>query len=132
MKQTILVIDDDLGIRTMATDVIELLGYRVVTACNGREGVETACRIHPDLVLCDCFMPEMSGIETLKALRGTPETKNLRFSFVSGNITPSLLRQAEELGISGFLPKPFSFSELRKLISSSIADLESRKDVPLV
>ena len=68
MKQ-ILVVDDDMMITGLLSEYLRKSGYRVVTACNGREAIESIETETPNLVLLDIEMPEMNGIETLKKIK---------------------------------------------------------------
>lgn len=68
----ILIVDDDPVIQKMLVDRITQEGYTVITANNGREGIELALKEKPDLTILDIVMPEMDGITMLKALRADP------------------------------------------------------------
>ena len=79
-SKTILFIEDDKPIAEMYARVLEREGYSVEFAYNGNEGLQKAQSKHYDLILLDIMMPEMSGIEVLKLLRGedghgSPDTK---------------------------------------------------------
>ena len=73
--QTILIVDDDPFIQAYMAKVINELGYEVITANNGKSGLETAGALLPDLILLDWNMPEMDGIETLSRLKQNHKTK---------------------------------------------------------
>jgi CheY-like chemotaxis protein len=73
----VLLIEDDHSLREEIVNVLELEGFEVVTADNGRIGLERLREGRPDLVLCDLMMPELDGYETLKVIRGNPETEAL-------------------------------------------------------
>jgi DNA-binding response OmpR family regulator len=65
----ILIVDDDIDLRTILHDSLTHEGFTVLTAKDGREGLEVALSQRPDLILLDIMMPEVSGLEMLKALR---------------------------------------------------------------
>ncbi|MEK7142839.1 MAG: response regulator [Patescibacteria group bacterium] len=67
--QTILVVDDDASLREILTEKLENENFKVLTAINGEEGLQTAKVKHPDLILLDINMPIMDGLEMLKFLR---------------------------------------------------------------
>ena len=61
MEKTILVIDDNTDIRENTAEILDLAGYKTVTAENGKKGVEAAIREKPNLIVCDIMMPELDG-----------------------------------------------------------------------
>ena len=73
---TILVIEDNLEIRENITEILELAGYQVLVAINGKEGVILAIENRPGLILCDIMMPELDGYQTFKILKQNDITSN--------------------------------------------------------
>ena len=69
MKEHILVVDDEIGIRETLTGILEDEGFDVTTAASGEEALELAARHSPDLVMLDVWLPGIDGLETLSALR---------------------------------------------------------------
>lgn len=67
--QTILLIEDDLLLQEPVITALSDAGYAVVVASDGKEGLETGLREHPDLILLDILMPEMDGLEVMRAIR---------------------------------------------------------------
>jgi CheY-like chemotaxis protein len=113
----VLVVDDEVAIRSMIQHVLEDLGYTVVTAEHGAQAVELFDNI-PDevkLVLLDVNMPVLDGGETAVALRERkPEIPIL---VMSGIADEDALRRFETMRISGFLPKPFAPDQLSQAIA---------------
>lgn len=68
-KKKVLVVDDDENLRTVLLDKLNLSGFEAIGAVNGKEGLEKALKLHPDIILLDVLMPIMSGWETLGNLR---------------------------------------------------------------
>ena len=112
---TILLVEDDVTVRTLATRVLERLGYRVLTAANGREALETAAS-HPDidLVLSDVVMPEMSGGELVDRLREAHP--DMKVVLTSGYSEADLHGEVRQRG-AAFLAKPFTPESLRQVIA---------------
>jgi two-component system chemotaxis response regulator CheY len=105
----ILIADDSkamrmIVIRTMRQAGLE--GHKIIEAENGREGFELAQSEVPDLILSDWNMPEMTGIEFLRALRGTGST--IPFCFVTSEGSEEMRTMAAESGALGLIAKPFT------------------------
>jgi len=115
-NETILVVEDEAAVRTMAISMLKRLGYRVIEAANGKEAIEVA-RSHPerlDLVLSDIVMPEMGGEELAKWMRTAfPQTKIL---FTSGYPNHAF-ENPDTLGPgTAFIPKPFVLQTLARQV----------------
>ena len=117
--QTILIVDDDPFIQAYMAKVINELGYEVITANNGKSGLETAGALLPDLILLDWNMPEMDGIETLSRLKQNHKTKMIPAIMVTGIMTShENMKTALDAGVVDFLRKPFEKTELITRIRS--------------
>jgi anti-anti-sigma factor len=114
---TILVIEDETKIRENIQEILELEGFDVLTAANGKIGVQLAQQHHPDLIICDVMMPELDGYGVLVTLRQDPSTLKIPFIFLSANATKADFRKGMSLGADDYLTKPFTPSELREAIS---------------
>jgi two-component system, sensor histidine kinase and response regulator len=113
---TILAIEDETKIRENIQEILELEGFDVLTAENGRIGVQLAQDHHPDLIICDVMMPELDGYDVLVALRQDPSTVKIPFIFLSAKATKADFRKGMSLGADDYLTKPFTPSELREAI----------------
>jgi two-component system, sensor histidine kinase and response regulator len=114
---TILAIEDDTKIRENIQEILELEGLDVLTAANGKIGVQLAQSHHPDLIICDVMMPELDGYDVLVTLRQDPSTLKIPFIFLSAKATTADFRKGMSLGADDYLTKPFTPSELREAIS---------------
>ena len=112
----VLVIEDEQEVRANIRRFLQLEGYEVTEAENGRLGVEAAVSGTPDLILCDLMMPELDGFSVLRELRAHPATREVAFCFLSANAGRDARREGLELGADDYLAKPFALSELRELI----------------
>lgn len=109
---SILIIEDDDGIREALRYALELEGYPVVTAENGKEGLRLLPRLNaPCLILLDLMMPVMNGWEFLEAMRAEPSVSNIPVAVVSAfsNKTHTIRAQA-------FLNKPIHLDKLFELV----------------
>jgi signal transduction histidine kinase len=111
-QQKILVIDDEEDYRAMITVTLKIMGYEVIEASNGIDGLAAVKTHHPDLVLCDIRMPEMDGYTLLGMLKEDPECAAIPFIFLTGNSAKSDMRQGMQLGADDYLTKPFTSDEL--------------------
>lgn len=118
--KTVLIIEDEPRMRENVATILEMEGYRVVTASNGREGIDAAVRETPDIVLCDISMPELDGYGVLRALRGAPSTAHLPFIFLTAKGERRDLRQGMNLGADDYLAKPATVTELLEAISARL------------
>jgi two-component system cell cycle sensor histidine kinase/response regulator CckA len=111
-RGTVLVVDDEEPVRSIAEDVLTTLGLSVLKAVNGPAAIDLV-RNHPgkiDLVLLDLTMPGLTGDETLRQLRLI--RPDLRAVIMSGYSEREIMERCASLGIAGYLPKPFDFATL--------------------
>ncbi len=109
---TILVVDDEPYMIRLLQHHIERAGYRLVKATNGREALERIEEDQPDLIIMDVMMPEINGLEVLAQLRKQEQTKHLPVIIMTANAQRFTREQAEAAGVSAFLTKPFSPTQL--------------------
>ena len=118
--KTILLIEDDADMRDNTAEILELAGYTVVTAENGRRGVEMARNHAPDLVVCDIMMPELDGYGVLHMLGLNPATAEIPFIFLSAKAERGDVRKGMELGADDYLTKPFEENELLNAVETRL------------
>lgn len=116
IMKKILVIEDDDTMRQNISELIELSGYKVEVAENGKVGVQKAKSFHPNLIICDVMMPELDGCGVLQVLNNNPETAAIPFIFLSAKSEKEDLRKGMELGADDYLFKPFDSTELIKAV----------------
>jgi CheY-like chemotaxis protein len=114
----ILIIDDEESIQTVVQFGIKLaVGWDVLTASSGPQGIDTAQTEQPDAILLDVMMPDMDGIATFKALQSHPNTEQIPVIFLTAKAQSSEKRQFNDLGISGVITKPFNSLDLPEQIT---------------
>jgi diguanylate cyclase len=114
--KTILVIEDERTIRLNIIKILEFKGYQVLSAADGKAGVDLARQYLPDLVLCDIMMPELDGYGVLSAIRRDQEICNTPFIFLTAKADIADLRQGMNLGADDYVPKPFTSAGLVEAI----------------
>lgn len=110
--KTILLIEDNADIRETTEEILQLADYKVITAENGKVGVELAKEKIPDLIICDIMMPELDGYGVLKILSKNPETSSIPFIFLTSMAEKSDIRKGMNLGADDYITKPFDETEL--------------------
>lgn len=118
--KTILVIEDDVTIRTGILKVLESEGFHVLGAANGAEGATLAASHLPDLILCDILMPEQDGYGVLEKLRRDSDTADIPFIFLTAKAEFADLRRGMNLGADDYIPKPFTQADLLDAIEGRL------------
>ncbi|MBH8568626.1 response regulator [Microvirga sp. STS02] len=119
--KTILLIEDNDILRENTAEILELAGYAVLTAENGKAGVEKALATRPDLVVCDIMMPVLDGYGVLHIFNQNPHLAGVPFIFLTAKTERTDLRRGMELGADDYLTKPFEETELLSAISSRLS-----------
>jgi len=109
MARTILVVDDERTLRETLAESLETEGVVVVQAADGREAVNAFRRSHPDLILLDLMLPELSGTEVCRIIRSESGVPILMLTAKSAELDKVV---GLELGADDYVTKPFSFREL--------------------
>ena len=128
----LLVIDDDNLVRAALTDMLQTAGFEVVTASNGRLGLELLDTTPVDAIITDILMPEQEGLETIREARQRfPDIRILAISGGgAGGGETQLLRFAESFGADQTLPKPFTGSQLVAAVRALLAGRGGKAGLP--
>ncbi|WP_158976434.1 response regulator [Cellulophaga sp. L1A9] len=116
----ILLIEDNLDVREMTAEILELENYNVATAENGKIGIEEAKSFAPDLILCDIMMPIMDGYEVFKQLSEDHTTASIPFIFLTAKSEKSDFRRGMTMGADDYLTKPFEAQDLIEAIEARL------------
>jgi len=126
----ILLIEDNPDVRENTAEILELAGYQVTTASNGKEGVERATSVRPDLIICDIMMPELDGYGVLHLLGRNESTTGIPFIFLTAKTERSDMRRGMEMGADDYITKPFDDIELLNAVESRLKKAEKmRKEI---
>lgn len=125
----ILLIEDDTVLRDNTAELLELSGYKVLTAPNGKIGTHLAKEQLPELIVCDIMMPVMDGYAVLDALSKDAHTKYIPFIYLSAKTERQDVRKGMNLGADDYISKPFSEDELISAIESRLAKVSILKDI---
>ena len=117
---SILVIEDNENIRENTAEILDLAGYKVYTAENGKKGVEIALKEIPSVIVCDIMMPELDGYGVLHLLKKNASTENIPFIFLTAKTERSDMRKGMEMGADDYITKPFDDIELLKAVETRL------------
>jgi len=126
MSKKVLIIEDNNDIRDNIIEILELAGYDVQGAKNGKLGIEMATNNIPDIILCDIMMPELDGYGVLYMLNKHIETAAIPFIFLTAKAERLDLRKGMEMGADDYLTKPFDDMELLNAIESRLKKKETQ------
>ena len=116
-KKRILIVDDEPDYVEMIKMRLEASDYEVITANDGRSGLDAATAERPNLILLDVMMPGMDGFEVLKELRSTPGTKTVPVIMLTARGETKSIFKAQNMGITDYLTKPCDSKELLALLA---------------
>lgn len=124
---TILVIEDNEDILENLTEFLEMEGYKILGANNGKRGIELAREFIPDLIVCDVLMHAMNGHEVLEVLLDSQTTFRIPFIF-STSMSETINRaEALLLGADDYIIKPFALEDLLKIVKTWIQSGSTRR-----
>lgn len=127
MKQKkILIIEDNADIRENIAELLELSGYTIITAQDGKLGAKMALHHLPDLILCDIMMPVLDGYGVLHILSKHKETIHIPFIFLTAKAEKSDIRKGMTLGADDYITKPFEETDLLNAIENRLRKSSTR------
>lgn len=117
-RKRVLVVDDVAENRAVVIDMLGQLGFEMIEAVNGLDGLEKAQALRPDLILMDIVMPEMDGLEATRRLRQLPVWKDIPIIVISASASAADEENSLAAGATAVLPKPIDFSRLLAQIAT--------------
>ncbi|MES2477219.1 MAG: response regulator transcription factor [Verrucomicrobiota bacterium] len=117
----ILIIEDQAPMRRNLALMLEMEGFEVLAAENGKMGVELALEHLPDLVICDVMMPEMDGHDVVQTLRGQESTSTVPFIFLTARSDKGDVRIGMNFGADDYLVKPVMREDLLAAVEARLA-----------
>jgi two-component system sensor histidine kinase/response regulator len=124
---TVLVVDDDVHVRTLVSDALQAHGFRVIAAPNGADAIALARRDRPDVVVCDVSMPGVDGHAVLASLRQASATAGIPFVFLTGESSRGDLRRGMEEGADDYVTKPFRLREVVEAVRTQLGKSEAAR-----
>lgn len=127
-NQTILVIDDDDDIRQFIAHTLST-SFRVLTASDGKQGLEIATTEMPDIVLCDVMMPHITGLELCKKLKTNIKTGHIPIILITSRALSMQIQEGFNAGADEYITKPFRTSHLLLKINTLLQNRERLKNI---
>lgn len=119
-KHRILIAEDFDDNRTALKLMLNLAGFDVLEAVDGRQAVEAVWRDRPDLVLMDITLPVIDGLQATREIRSHAEFQHLPIIIVSAHDNEEMRQQAVAAGGTAYISKPIEFEELKKMITDCL------------
>ena len=124
---TILLIEDNFEVRENIAEILELANYKVITAENGKVGVEKAMQEKPDLIICDIMMPVLDGYGVLHLINKNEQLRHVPFIFLTAKAERTDFRKGMEMGADDYITKPFTDIEILNSIERRLRKVEMLK-----
>ena len=118
---TVLLVEDTEDNRQMMRRLLEMSGFRVVEALNGREAVELAFAVRPQIILMDLSLPLIDGITATRQIRSLPELSRVPIVAVSAHDTADFHSLALAAGCNAYVTKPIHYPELEEVVKRLLA-----------
>ncbi len=120
-KKLILIVDDEPDILKIVIFRLQKSGYEVITAQDGKTGLQLADKKKPDLILLDLRLPVMDGSEVYQRLKSDENLKKIPVIFLTASAEEGIKDKMKELGSDGYIIKPFEPEELLDKVKKYIA-----------
>ncbi|MEL7038850.1 MAG: PAS domain S-box protein [Cyanobacteria bacterium J06592_8] len=117
-RYKILVVDDRWDNRSILFNMLEPLGFQVIEATHGEEGIQKALLHRPDIVITDLVMPQVDGFEMTRQLRQIPEFKQTKIVATSASVFSLDRQKSQESGCDAFVPKPLQLEDLLETLQA--------------
>ena len=118
--KSILIIEDNCDIRENLEEILEMEGYQISTAVNGKIGIEKAKLENPGLILCDIAMPIKDGYEVWNDLGNSFLNNRPPFIFLTSSAQEKEIALGKSLGVDAYITKPFQTNDLLEVIKGLV------------
>jgi len=125
-KEKILIIEDNAANMELFNDLLEVEGYSVLQAFNGKDGLDITKSEIPDLILLDPGLPDIGGVEIIRKFKEDPRTKDIILIVCTASVMEEERKAITDAGCDGFIAKPIDTREFVKTITRLLKDLKKR------
>jgi len=124
-QQTVLIVEDNQTDQLLIRKTLERQGYNVVLAENGEEGVQKALAVKPNIIIMDCEMPVLGGVEATRTIKEIPQIANIPVIFLTSINTPKNVIDCFETDAENYLSKPVSPKLLISQIETTLEEFSA-------
>ena len=117
-QKVIMIIEDEPDAAELFAEMMRLNGFRVIKTFTSTPALTLIKQEKPDLILLDIMMPDISGLDVLRYMRGEPDLASIPVVVVSARATPSDVRAGLDAGASKYLTKPVGYVDLKNAVDS--------------
>lgn len=126
MSKTVLLIDDDINVQNLVKYSLEQESFKVCISSNGKDGLREAQSACPNVIILDIMVPDMSGFDVCRELKGNPEFESIPIIMLSARAQMKDKEKAFELGADHFITKPFDPLKLVEIAKQAVANCPKR------
>jgi DNA-binding response OmpR family regulator len=119
----LLIVDDEDGVRALVRMTLDNGLYEIIEASDGLEALDLAKEHHPDLVLLDVMLPDLSGMDVCRKIKDDPDLASTTVVMLTARAQTADLGDAEEAGADGYFTKPFSPIALTRKVESILGPI---------
>ena len=126
-RRKILVVEDSNDWRDLVVKFINLFGYDAIAADSGKDAIRKALDMHPDLILIDIYLPDITGDKIIERLKANPATRNIPVIITTALLEQTVRNHALHAGAAEILEKPFSIATLREVLERYLTTNERKE-----
>ena len=119
-QKTVLIVEDEEDAAELFAEMMRVSGYRVLKTSNSKTAITMMNEDKPDVVLLDIMMPEVSGLDILRQMRGDSNLSRIPVIVLSAKGMPADIKNGMEAGASTYLTKPVGFLELKEAVERTL------------
>lgn len=119
-QKTVIVVEDEPDAAELFAEMMRVSGFRVLKTYSSTPAISLIANEHPDVVILDIMMPDISGLEVLRFMRRDPQLKSTPVIVVSARSMPSDIKEGLEAGATIYLTKPVGYLDLKKSVDQVV------------
>ena len=120
--KTVLIVEDEPDAAELFAEMMRVNGFRVIKSYSSTPAITMLATEHPDVVILDLMMPDVSGLEVLRFMRREPDYKEIPVIVVSAKSMPADIKDGMEAGASVYLTKPVGYLDLKQAVEKFITN----------
>jgi CheY-like chemotaxis protein len=119
-QKTVMIVEDEPDAAELFAEMMRLNGHRVIKTYSSRPALALIDQEKPDVLLLDIMMPDLSGLDVLRYMRGNPKLASIPVVVVSAKATPADIRAGLDAGATIYLTKPVSYVDLKNAVDGAL------------